>query len=171
MRLEKKFWPFDFPGISGFPVFWSPKQVWYSYPGFECPKVSRNLPKIFPKILTKNKSRKLYRNFCHMSKMLKIYRNFRKIDSLCQKFRYIFDIFDICIWNKPHNWPNWAQKNGQKSWKLYQNFRLLTENDGLSTFDRLSKMYRTIRSFIFTIGGTFSRNDSKTRNCYRNAWP
>ena len=41
---------FDFPGILGFPVFRSPKQVRYKGPSFESPKISQNLPKIFPKI-------------------------------------------------------------------------------------------------------------------------
>ena len=53
---------FDLTGIQ-----WS-KQVRYSYPGFECPKMSRNLPKILPK----------FKNF-----------------DICQKFWYIFDIFNI----------------------------------------------------------------------------
>ena len=56
MRLPEIF------GLSTFPVFRSPKQVRYKDPSFESPKILRNLPKIFPKILTENKSRKLYRN-------------------------------------------------------------------------------------------------------------
>ena len=75
MRLPKIF------GLSTFPVVWSPKQVRYKGPSFESPKISRNLPKIFPKILTKNKSQKLYRNFRHMSKMSK----------KCQKYTGIFE--------------------------------------------------------------------------------
>ena len=45
---------FNFFGISGFSVFRIPKQVRYKGPSFESPKISRNLPKIFPKILTEN---------------------------------------------------------------------------------------------------------------------
>ena len=42
--------------------------------------------------------------------------------------------------------------------------------DRLSTFDRLSKMYRNIRLLIINFPGTFSRNYSKNQNSYGNAW-
>ena len=50
----------------------------------------------------KNKS-KILPKFRNQLENVKNIPEFLKIDSLCQKFRYIFDIFDIYIWNTPQN--------------------------------------------------------------------
>ena len=56
------------------------------------------------------------------------------------------------------------------SGKFSEHFRVF-ETRNLSKNFAETKIYRTIRFFCFAIGGTFSRNYSKSRNCYRNAWP
>ena len=56
--------------------------VRHTYPGFECPKISRNLPKILLK----------FENFDICWYNVKNVPELLKIESLCWKFRYIFDI-------------------------------------------------------------------------------
>ena len=69
MRLPKNFAISRKSKVESFR--WS-KIVRYTYPGFECPKILRNLPKIFPKIEVRNPSRNC-RKWSKLSKMIEIF--------------------------------------------------------------------------------------------------
>ena len=99
------------------------KQARYTYPGFECWKILRNLPKILPKLRNQPDNVKNVPEFL-----------VETVDF--QRFWYIFDIFDINIQNMPQNgfkidqiWPIMAQKWSKimkiipKFWTTYQKWQ------------------------------------------------
>ena len=67
MRLPKKF---AISRKSKAELFQRSKIVRYTYPGFECPKILQNLPKIFPKIEVRNPCSKKYHNFLEYVKIV-----------------------------------------------------------------------------------------------------
>ena len=152
------FWPFDFPGISGCPVFRRLKQVLYKTPVFECPKLSRNLPKILlnvqncPELPGKcQKCQKYTGIFGNVSTMLKItinFQNFWHIPSI-----KVYKMAQITL-KMVKMWP--------KIPKIIQGF--LTVDFG--PFNMCQKCTK-----IFDIFFHESRYNTEVQNCYRNAWP
>ena len=74
-------------------------------------------------------------------------------------------VFWVLIWYLFMVWT----VQGFRTW-VSDHFRT-SEREPLSKIYVETKIYQKIRLFIFTKVGIISRNYTKFRNCYRNAWP
>ena len=58
-----------------------------------------------------------------------------------------------------------------RTFEIFKKVQKILKRNPCRNRYRYRKLYRNIRFFIFAKVGIISRNYTKFRNCYRNAWP
>ena len=115
--------------------------------------------------LTKNLTKIM--EFSTYVKNSSIFLTFLTFDFICWKLTVHFWHFGKIFSKFCKN----GLKKGQKSQKLYQDFWHFNRRLGLSTFQLLSKMYRTIQALNFAKGSIILRNYTGLWKPYKFAWP